>query len=733
MLLHAASMGRNWSEVSGTMVKKVDAPRVTFQECASPEMVDAVDGHPSTATEVLDVDVTPSVTEGISPFSSVLLRPSPLHRSVRKAKTQAMNLVVARSPSLLRGVLPEAILRSFGATIRAGATADEHGYNSSQPLPELAAFLSHSWHAPGRIKVAALFAYYNGNAAVGIGLACALLTSYLDSFRYLPSFEVDNVFLNLYLPGGPERIHGRFWCTVAYGIGYCIGLIFWQSILCRCRQIGRCGNRTPRGVFLDKVCIHQTDDARKRQGIAAIGAFLVNSRQMLILWDTTYFYRLWCVFEVAVYLSLKPNGLVTIVPITLYCAEVVLSMATCATMFGYGVGVCTGIVPAVISHISQWLSPLATLAWTMMASTWMLLVVMVLALRVFLRARLDMLLQLDTFSCDNAMCFAESDREAVVTTIIDLYGSPVAFDTFARNQVRKEVEEHLGPAVGLSYRFLLKILMPFAAGTMLDTIRSLEKAPQEYRRQWVVGFAAVLFFHLPAFAKFVELASRLELHTTTRFAEVAVSSFIAVACSGLGALMVCAWSYSLGKRILTNVISLVLGILAVLFAWRHDHKVKFDRFRHRQKLSDESSCSFAESDLQVSLEAPQEDDPQEVEKGKEQDLPQPAAAAASVGLLPDGAPFLQVVRAPPDEILQSVSKDDLVGPADDGLAPVVMVHAEPSDADDDAWEFPVHAERRMSDTDWTELPQVIGRDSWAIPQLGKKHRAVCCWPSQMYQ
>ena len=46
--------------------------------------------------------------------------------------------------------------------------------------------------------------------------------------------------------------------------------------------------------FQDKVCIHQTDDELKRSGVLAIGAFLLNSKEMLILWDKTYFRSLWC-------------------------------------------------------------------------------------------------------------------------------------------------------------------------------------------------------------------------------------------------------------------------------------------------------------------------------------------------------------------------------------------------------------------------------------------------------
>merc|ERR1712232_1000349 len=119
----------------------------------------------------------------------------------------------------------------------------------------------------------------------------------------------------------------------------------------------------------------------------------------------------------------------------------------------------------------------------------------------------------------------------------------------------------------------LKILMSLFVGFLLDIINSLhETAEPDYRMQWIEGFVAILFLHLPAFAKFVELASRLELHTKSTAAGFAVSAFIAAGCSCIGAMGLCAWSYSLGKYILTNAVSLVLGMLAVLLAWRYEIK-----------------------------------------------------------------------------------------------------------------------------------------------------------------
>ena len=46
------------------------------------------------------------------------------------------------------------------------------------------------------------------------------------------------------------------------------------------------------GCFLDKVCIHQTDEDLKAAGIDAISTFLHSSKTMVVLYDAGYFSRL---------------------------------------------------------------------------------------------------------------------------------------------------------------------------------------------------------------------------------------------------------------------------------------------------------------------------------------------------------------------------------------------------------------------------------------------------------
>jgi hypothetical protein len=92
-----------------------------------------------------------------------------------------------------------------------------------------------------------------------------------------------------------------FWPLLVGCFSYLLVLFIWQP---------------QTRVFLDKICIHQTDITKKRHGIDSLGGFLRRSEEMLLLWDSTYFSRLWCTFELAAYLWIHggPHG-VRVVPI----------------------------------------------------------------------------------------------------------------------------------------------------------------------------------------------------------------------------------------------------------------------------------------------------------------------------------------------------------------------------------------------------------------------------------
>ena len=64
-----------------------------------------------------------------------------------------------------------------------------------------------------------------------------------------------------------------------------LALLFGQQLL-----DGVCGFGSP-SIWVDKLCVHQTDLELKAAQIAALPIFVAHSSRMLILWDDTYFER----------------------------------------------------------------------------------------------------------------------------------------------------------------------------------------------------------------------------------------------------------------------------------------------------------------------------------------------------------------------------------------------------------------------------------------------------------
>ncbi|CAE6949748.1 unnamed protein product [Symbiodinium sp. CCMP2592] len=67
-----------------------------------------------------------------------------------------------------------------------------------------------------------------------------------------------------------------------------------------------CGDWGPR-FWLDRLCVDQTDETTKSEGIAGLPTIVANSFRMLVLWDKSYFERLWCNFELSIFV--KSHGL----------------------------------------------------------------------------------------------------------------------------------------------------------------------------------------------------------------------------------------------------------------------------------------------------------------------------------------------------------------------------------------------------------------------------------------
>lgn len=200
-------------------------------------------------------------------------------------------------PEILRVTSAHRILWAAGLVLRGGAYSNNM-YKYSKQAANIKQFWSHSWHGPVWSKIALLGIECNGLPAVSLGtLGVALAT----------------VPVVMY-----EASH--LWVMLA-GL-LMSGLTFWLW-------------RPRRDVFVDKLCIHQTDDKLKVEGVMNMCAFLKHSESMLVCWDRTYAHRLWCILEMAAFLKTHENldGL-TIRPVS-------WGPTAIALFVGYSTGVVT--------------------------------------------------------------------------------------------------------------------------------------------------------------------------------------------------------------------------------------------------------------------------------------------------------------------------------------------------------------------------------------------------------
>ncbi|CAE7362307.1 unnamed protein product [Symbiodinium natans] len=192
-----------------------------------------------------------------------------MQRQVEMARVIA-SLKLTR-PEILRTTSAHNVLHRFGFVLRKGPYSTE--YERSSQSQEIAQFWSHSWHGPVLAKIMLLYVVCNGFPAAAMGTISIAVAKTLAWHCVLPC---DDRALE---------------ATLCLFIGLLVSgltLAFW---------------RPSRRIFLDKICINQKDVDLRTEGVLNVGAFLKCSKSMLACWDATYMQRLWCVLEMAAFLT----------------------------------------------------------------------------------------------------------------------------------------------------------------------------------------------------------------------------------------------------------------------------------------------------------------------------------------------------------------------------------------------------------------------------------------------
>ena len=185
-------------------------------------------------------------------------------------------------------------------------------------------------------------------------------------------------------------------------------------------------------LWVDKLCIHQTDPDLKAEQIAALAVFVARSQRMLILWDDTYFERLWCNLELATHARFCGAEKVEVLPLWLapwLLASILLDIL--------GVTLFFQLEPV----FPKWSEAVTRYAAAMLGETrggsyfvacfavWLMSSIVYLPIsipcffsfRMKLRSHQLMLNQMAAFDVKNAKCSLPADREPITQHVRELF------------------------------------------------------------------------------------------------------------------------------------------------------------------------------------------------------------------------------------------------------------------------------------------------------------------------
>lgn len=374
--------------------------------------------------------------------------------SVSQSSTQhytkrAEKNISFESPDLLRATTTRAALRHNGEILRQQPCTAEL-YNLSSVADHLDTFVSHNWSTSRWNKFLVLVVHFNAKPAFLCWLMTVVTMFIVQALGYAPLLSVQTF---------GQMQHVGLGCTVC-------GAIVWFMTIFRWHDATRwLGFKGP-SLFLDKACVHQTDEALKRRGIEHIAAFLYFSWSMLICYSELYLHKLWTVYEVSSFMLLHPGGKVDVRPE--FFPVIILS--------GFGLRVFHMVVWVALHSSQAKKLPAQTIHWATclvdMATLYPAALCFALFLRRWIEEQIKIYDHIREFRIADAQCFDERDR-AVVQTNIEAFmkhykHAPAsatkaetleAFEALVHEELPRLFAACLG-RTGIPYRALATISLP---------------------------------------------------------------------------------------------------------------------------------------------------------------------------------------------------------------------------------------------------------------------------------
>eukprot|EP00438_Fugacium_kawagutii_P001849 Skav207824 [mRNA] locus=scaffold1099:22565:24325:- [translate_table: standard] len=384
-------------------------------------------------------------------FGQAELRGISLRRTLRQAKSFWLDNPHARSPA-----------------------QKDRLYAASVQTKHLDMFISHTWQTKGTWKFFALLLQFGWPilwASWGFMVVLAFTLCIFDFLPVLGTFEARALDFAAVVPAS-------CWIQLFGLLGILGGCLLFPHLPSKSDH-----------CFLDFACICQTEDFRMQQGILSISTFLAASDELRVLWSSALLSRLWCVFELAAYRKVNPEGRIIIAPI---------KNETCACMMflwwlvsSFGIWLFLTGSGGVRNPISALLLILALFGTLIPASAYVIW---------HNHKNSEQLRsQLANFDVMNVDCSNDFDRECIHDAIITWYGSLEAFSAHVQGPFSQEVLELMRVGGSLSHHYILLPFCPFTA-FCLDYVLALCKAgaPAKATVTCFLNFMAFDVLFLPA-------------------------------------------------------------------------------------------------------------------------------------------------------------------------------------------------------------------------------------------
>jgi hypothetical protein len=372
---------------------------------------------------------TGSVT---SSTSSIRRTPS------REAVLDRDPVLKVHDPEFLRAMPMRAALRSLW--LWGDNCGGQEVYSLSRPVATIDIFLSHTWLTPAWLKLAGLAFYLNTHRAAAAAILLHVVMHALD-FAGVYSFPLPT------FPGTSRMFDGsdvvpfpRFQMQVALGMVVFFVVLWYGQEL----PLGRVS------CFLDKCCIHQTDEGKKKAGIQQLGAFLRYSKRMVVLWEPKYFTRLWCVYELAAFIHINDRDCrkVKFFPLKLSVLAIVFSLVNSVWCSITSILFWFPFHPEHVEWVAEAVPEAAQYLYLLLALVvWTCFTIMPMSplfwtlCKWHMKDLKDLLHQVRSFEFKGAECSEESDREFVREQIERWFGDVAKFEHYVRTYVAQRVEE----------------------------------------------------------------------------------------------------------------------------------------------------------------------------------------------------------------------------------------------------------------------------------------------------